>query len=339
MSSVGTCPEEDRTVWRCPDPKAVPELRGRLATWLGEHGTDFYLQMSVIGTQLVRPVAADLGTSVSRLAQAERRRVVGGDLYLGVSPEMTALAWHAGAQLPAHELYEHDLPSRSGFMVFAEPLAMVQEEGVTTEIVAVSWGVLEPPVRLHVAGQDVCFGADWDDGAVWMTFYTDPRAFIRANFVGDEELVTVWAGSVGPFLPDNELIWVLGRPTEMPSGTGFTSAWGQVVVAAWLLMSQPLAQQSTERAPRPARRRLEKAGLPFSDVRLVHVRRSQRRPTRAADPSDRDYSCRWWVGSHWRRYRCGPGRRKVERRYIQPYLAGPDDKPVRGTERVKVWDR
>lgn len=334
---MDTCPDEGPTVWRCPDPRHVPELRGKLAVWLGEYGADFYLEMSVVGTQLVRPVAADLLTSVSQLAVAERRRVVDGDLYW-VASEMTALARHAGRQLTTYELYEHDLPSRSGFMVFAEPLATVQGEGLTSEVVAVSWGVLEPPVRLNVAGEDVSFGADWD-GAVWMTFYTDPHAFVRANLPGDEDLVEMWAGSLGPFMPDNELIWALGRTTEIPASAEFTSAWGQVVVAAWLLMSQPLAQQSTERAPRPARRRLEKAGLPVSDVRLVHVRRSERRPAQAAGSTDRDYSCRWWVGSHWRRYHCGPGRTQVERRYIQPYLAGPDDKPVRGTERVKVWDR
>lgn len=62
------------------------------------------------------------------------------------------------------------------------------------------------------------------------------------------------------------------------------------MVGAWLLMQQPLTTQESERALRPARRRLSKAGLPAEDVNLIEV-------------------------------------------------AGPDDKPVRGTERVHVWDR
>ncbi|WP_395108078.1 hypothetical protein [Actinomadura sp. SCN-SB] len=26
-----------------------------------------------------------------------------------------------------------------------------------------------------------------------------------------------------------------------------------------------------------------------------------------AEQGDRDYSVRWWVDGHWRRYHCGPG--------------------------------
>ncbi|WUH98226.1 hypothetical protein OHR68_32710 [Spirillospora sp. NBC_00431] len=79
-------------------------------------------------------------------------------------------------------------------------------------------------------------------------------------------------------------------------------------------MRQPLAVQGTERAQRPARRRLAKAGLPDGDVRLVRVRHREPRTGGSRPETGRQYSVGWWVDGHWRRYHCGPGRERVERR-------------------------
>jgi hypothetical protein len=105
-------------------------------------------------------------------------------------------------------------------------------------------------------------------------------------------------------------------------------------------MRQPLTAETTERADRAARRRLARAGQPAPDVRVIRVRRAGRgQPTSGTAGGTREYGVQWWVSGHWRTYRCGPGRSRPEDRWIDPYLAGPDGKPVRGTERVRVWDR
>jgi hypothetical protein len=105
-------------------------------------------------------------------------------------------------------------------------------------------------------------------------------------------------------------------------------------------MRQPLAQETAQPAGRAARRRLARAGLPDSGVRVIHIRRREHGLARpAGSPGAREYRVQWWTTGHWRTYWCGPGRRRPEDRWIDPYLAGPDGKPVHGTERVKVWDR
>jgi hypothetical protein len=105
-------------------------------------------------------------------------------------------------------------------------------------------------------------------------------------------------------------------------------------------MQQPLAAETAERADRAARRRLARSGQPAPDVRVIHIRRAERgQPPSGSAAGTREYGVQWWVGGHWRTYWCGPGRRRPEDRWIAPYLAGPDGMPVRGTERVKVWDR
>ena len=59
---------------------------------------------------------------------------------------MTALARHAAPRLPTRTLHAHDLPSRTGFMVFEAPLAAyVNSEGREVQIVAVSWGPWDGP--------------------------------------------------------------------------------------------------------------------------------------------------------------------------------------------------
>jgi len=105
-------------------------------------------------------------------------------------------------------------------------------------------------------------------------------------------------------------------------------------------MRQPLAAETIQRADRAARRRRARAGPPPPPNRGMHIRRAERgqSPSGGAGGT-REYEVQWWVGGHWRTYWCGPGRRRPEDRWIDPYLAGPEGKPVHGTERVRVWDR
>ena len=148
-------------------------------------------------------------------------------------------------------------------------------------------------------------------------------------------------GTVPPVLPDNEAGWPFGDlpgDQEIPEGT--TAAWALAVRAAWRLMRQPLAAETTQRADRAARRGSPaRASPPPTSGSSTSAAAQRAQPPSGRAGSTREYEVQWWVGGHWRTYWCGPGRRRPEDRWIDPYLAGPDDKPVHGTERVKVWDR
>jgi hypothetical protein len=219
-------------------------------------------------------------------------------------------------------------------MVFEAPLASyVNNEGREVQIVAVSWGPWNGP------------GGRWDQGGIWLSFFSHPAPVLpREAFTGGIAHRAALAppmSSVPPVLPDNEAGWPFGDlpgDQEIPEGT--TAAWALVTRAAWRLIRQPLAAETTQRADRAARRRLARAGQPAPDVRVIHIRRAERaQPQSGRARGTREYEVHWWVGGHWRTYWCGRGRRRPEDRWIDPYLAGPDDKPVHGTERVQVWDR
>jgi hypothetical protein len=331
-----------------PVPRQLPELRGQLASWLAAEGQNFYLVMALAGRQWLPP-HLPITAGAAHIATHEHARVTGGELYW-VSAAMTELARHAAGSLPARDLHRHDLPSPVGLMIFEAPLASyVNAAGRDVQIVAVSWGPWEGPARA------------WDQAGIWLSFFSHPAPVLPpeafaggfADLAGlgpllvpltDEAEAEIVLGPVAatlpPLLPDNEAGWPFGELLASASiKDGTTGPWAMIVRAAWRLMQQPLAAHETEHADRAARHRLARAGLPDTGVRVVRIRRPQRPAGRSETADGREHDVQWWVSGHWRRYWCGPGRARPEDRWIAPYLAGPDDKPVRGTERVNVWDR
>jgi hypothetical protein len=155
-------------------------------------------------------------------------------------------------------------------MVFEAPLATyVNNEGREVQIVAVSWGPWNGP---H---------GRWDHGGIWLSFFSHPAPVLpREAFTGGiahRAALAPLMSSVPPVLPDNEAGWPFGDlpgDQEIPEGT--TAAWALVTRAAWRLIRQPLAAETTQRADRAARRRLARADQPAPDVRVIHIRRAER---------------------------------------------------------------
>ena len=71
---------------------------------------------------------------------------ISGELFW-VSAPMNGLV-HRAAHATARNLCPHDLPTRTGFMIFEAPLAAyINGEGRQVQIVAVTWGLWEAPPR------------------------------------------------------------------------------------------------------------------------------------------------------------------------------------------------
>jgi hypothetical protein len=149
-----------------------------------------------------------------------------------------------------------------------------------------------------------------------------------------------------------------GWPTRVRSGNrdrdSLTAATkvdvDRTILATWLLMGQTLVRSEPVTAPRPARRRIERLdpGLDPT-VRYIDLRRarteSSERPGDSTDDSTddsgsgtRDYRHRWIVRGHWRN-QYYPSRDDHRPIWIDPHLAGPEDKPLLGGERVNVLRR
>lgn len=121
--------------------------------------------------------------------------------------------------------------------------------------------------------------------------------------------------------------------TMQPDSTLGTPA---VFSAFFLLCNQKAAVISEQHADRGTRRRFERSGAePPPPVSVVQLRRPAGASKGNADGSPVDWSHRWIVGGHWSNYWVGPreGERRLEPRWIAPYIKGPDDKPL-VTDRV-----
>ena len=75
-----------------------------------------------------------------------------------------------------------------------------------------------------------------------------------------------------------------------------------------------------------------------SDVKIVELRRIDS-PSEGTD-GEGHYSCRWVVDGHWTHQAYGSGRALRKLLYINPYVKGPSDKPLRVPKQtVYVVDR
>jgi hypothetical protein len=264
----------------------------------------------------------------------------GGDLYW-VSAPMTDLARHAVPSLPTRSLHPHDLPSPAGLMVFEAPLARyLNSECREVEIMAVSWGPWDGPAGL------------WDQGGTWLTFWSHPAPVLpRAAFAGDAADLAALGPmpALPPVMPDNEAGWPFGN---LPAGPTFPRAppppgrWSPAGHGASCSSPSPSPKRA---GPRGVRRRLACAGLPDTGVRVVRIRRCEPPPAgrrgAGAAAITRSSGGSAGAGGTTGAAPAAPTRGPLDRphppedRWIAPYLAGPDGKPVRGTERVRVWDR
>lgn len=129
-----------------------------------------------------------------------------------------------------------------------------------------------------------------------------------------------------PFLP----MVALHRQGEAVEGTG-------VYLAAKLdFMRSTVVASAHQAAGRGARKRWQKATATVAPlVRVVALRRRRTAGESEAEHAEREWSCRWIVGGHWRnQYLPASGSHRPT--WIAPYLKGPDEKPLR-TPAARVW--
>lgn len=329
----------------------VPALRRNLADWYGgPQGSQFYRLAIDMGKQHIRP-PGPAGQVAEHLAAMENARLHTGDLWY-LDEDLCALLNAAHPSMPAFAPQPHDLPSKTGFAVFANPIALYSggesrvdqlldavdddRARATAEllyaedvrIVAVSWG----PYRLK----------DWSAGGVWMSFYSPSNI----DAVADEKTARRARAILPPLTVDNEFAGAWrpdGAPAETyllhgGAGQAGTAGWARLVFAAFQLAAQTnLAETEKQTTPRPERRRTERAGLPPRDVRIVRLRRAVAadRDAEQGTAAGRDWQHRWVVRGHWRNH-WYPKLADHRPKWIAPYLKGPDGAPLLGGDKVTV---
>jgi hypothetical protein len=108
-----------------------------------------------------------------------------------------------------------------------------------------------------------------------------------------------------------------------------------MVVAAWLLMDQPITLTEKPPLQRAFTKRAQRAGL-TSNINVVMLRRP-RSQSEGDGTSGRQYHSRWVVQGHWRRIPTPDQPQRIT--WVHGYVKGPTDAPLVLRDRVTVLGR
>lgn len=350
----------------------TPALRRALAEHMrGDGAATMYALMIAVGRQPIRPPgpADQVGLA---LAQTEAARLEHADLW-HVDADMAELVDAAYPLMPPFAPRAYDLPSRHGFATFARPLTALVRDAIPADraaaeqqardhptaanelllsqaddpvmIVAVSWG---PSTESAMGASDATRRPNpWRERpGVWMSFWSTPfhhqeRALLDA-LSPDER--AAYRSMSAPLNVDNEcmLAWCPDGADEqgylIGPGSSYrgTAAWAAALLATFALARQGnVAVQNSQPVPRAERRRHVRAGLPEPrTVRVLRLRHGVGNAARVSgDEPGRVYRHRWVVRAHWRN-QWYPSIGAHRPKWIAPYLAGPEDAPLLGGDKV-----
>ena len=281
--------------------------------------------------------ASTHGVSPDHRRLMEHTIMVTGTTYW-VQRDMVALIEHAARSMPEQTLLATDLPARRGFALLESPVLIADVHGKVCNVSAYSWAVLP--------------NTDAPDGGVLISIYSDTHderdqyhkgngavgypvrlvllsenAFRFGEHITDQSFDSSESGGI-----DN--INVGEGLTMNCAGMGADTMRAFVAMpkTLWTLLGQRLTQADHVAPERAARRRLEKAGSPLADKRIVTVKLRLAAPHAAdgdqdAEHARRDWTHRWIVSGHWRN-QWHPSIRQHRVQWISPYTKGPDDKPL-----------
>lgn len=312
-------------------PRDLPSLRARLVSDWQPNGQ---LARSLRFTEALgfnrEIVAGEVAVNVEAFTQ---RYALPRAVLWWVTPQMAELVAHAARTLPPTTLTEELIPSgEAGMIVYGAPLQGTQAD--TGE-----------PILTHLLLW--CRGVERRSGRdmLQITSYRHVR-------VGDElgnSRVGIEISTSDYWGPTGSTSWLVGDDTEDPGFGGFLdddirmrslSEDRRFLAATLLLASQPLSQVTTyARSKKKA-----KQSATTSDVRVVDLRPRPRTETDAetvGSPSRREHDHRWKVAGpdgtgFWRQQAYGPRWSQHRPIWIEPYEAGPKDKPLKLRETVHV---
>lgn len=237
-----------------------------------------------------------------------------------VSPDMSEVAIAAGTSLPEFTLDPSDLPSPFGIIHFSVPYGSTTDStGRDAPLRTMMWGV-HPPSRYAPHGD------------VTVVFYSTTADLVD---------LPLSPHAAAPFAHDNEVSvrfggeWTVGDTWATRDPDSYEN-YLAILIAAWVLMQQPITSVAAAEFGRHERKRMARQGVD-PRVRVVTLRSAKQQH----DPGlvdSRHYDHRWIVRGHWRK-QWYPSQDRHIPIWIAPHVKGPDGAPLLGGEKVYSWTR
>lgn len=126
--------------------------------------------------------------------------------------------------------------------------------------------------------------------------------------------------------------WLPGSAMHAAPGMSTISASSRVLLSIVTALGHRLTRLDVAAGGRGERRRVERE-LP--GFRMLSLSTGASVEQRGDGTGTVDWSRRWMVRGHWRLQPYGPGRSLRKSRWIDPYVKGPEDKPL--DVRQTIW--
>ncbi|WP_238011548.1 hypothetical protein KZZ52_33630 [Dactylosporangium sp. AC04546] len=226
-----------------------------------------------------------------------------GHLYW-IDQEFTNLVGDVHRDLPDTKVTGRIVPAANGLLVWANPIDQRHD------VAAVSWMAVHPSGWTVVCYRSI--GAD------------RPAAAMEAI-----------RHEIGWLVPIHA---VRLHPDSVVNGDDPLGA----LIATWLLVAQKLSDTTPAPVEASIRKAYARTRRPAPEVRLIRIKPKRATPTArpTADAGGGNGRAtpdhRYWVSGHQRNQAYGPGRSLRQTIDIDPFLKGPDDKPIRASTTVRV---
>lgn len=268
------------------------------------------------------------------------------DMYEGLSSttsfycskEMSQLVERAALSLDSTDVADSKyIPTDNGFCYFDNGITISVDDGKSTDLLA------------HV----LIWSKDKDSGRLALFFFNDPlnqpdnggRNYLEAK-LKDPNFFTTFGrfipNAIGGYQPGKTIVSGTNLTSEeishgLENGTYATPVVGiaSVAHALFMLIGQTVVSSEPVRATKKGEKRLKKSGT-TPEVRVVALRRVKKYEKGDGDSTPVEWTVRWIVGGHWRwqPYKNESGEIYHERIWINPYVKGPEDKPLHVTKKV-----
>lgn len=282
---------------------------------------------------------------------------------IAVEPDMWTLIEAAQLSFEPEPLRADDLITPNGFILLPRPILSQDIWGRLVSYRAIGWmpslrapkfDIPESPALELAAG----LMADPEVYGIWLSLYThidDPDYYTQEGIAkyGNRFREGMPVLSLGHQMP-----WEFGRdyrlkPPEKFAGMHDGSVYKEAgidldvaiaqqvavlrsVQAIFRIMQQTIAVHAQHHPDRATRRRSQRAEYPEKDVTVIYLRRPRRDDYQErngdGEHKEIEWKSRWLVAGHWRN-QWFPSKNEHRQIWINPYIKGPEDKPLQVREK------
>lgn len=325
-------------------PKDMLDLRGDLAAKVSNPAyRQAMAEVIVSGTAI-----SDYKKASHVVDYAPKTAAVAENFF--VIPEMSDLVQYASSVLDSTDVEDVTLaPSRAGFAYFEKPLELLDIRQMKLLIHAIMWDTaIDGTLVVHMWNDEYALP---DDAALSRT----EGEYLPGLSIDDKKLeqflriqgrwgyagIVIYADGAPVGEETMEVSEELAQryaDIEGVSPEKFSNPH-RLVHAFWLLLSQTLVSRDTERGDRKMARRMKTMGVP-NEVTVITFRRVDRDP-KMEGTAKVEWNHRWLVRGYWKwqPYKNEEGEWAKKRIWINPYVKGPEDKPLVITQKINAFVR